>query len=109
MAITPYIKRLIEEQASLTRPEAHDLMHLVLREQASEIEIAAMLGALAARGETAAEIAGFVDAMRAAATPIPLHEALRAELVDTCGTGGDGAGHLQHLDRRGTRRGGGRS
>ena len=58
----------------------------------SEIELAALLGALAARGETAAEIAGFVDAMRAAATPVPLNDAERAILVDTCGTGGDSSG-----------------
>lgn len=51
-----------------------------------------MLGAMAGRGETAAEIAGFVDALRSAATPIPLTDAEREELVDTCGTGGDRTG-----------------
>jgi anthranilate phosphoribosyltransferase len=91
MAIKPYLKRLIEERASLTREEAYELMRLILGHEAGEIELAALLGALAARGETAEELAGFVDAMREAATPIPLEEALRMQLTDTCGTGGDGA------------------
>jgi anthranilate phosphoribosyltransferase len=91
MAIKPYLKRLIEERASLTREEAYELMRLILGHEAGEIELAALLGALAARGETAVELAGFVDAMREAATPIPLDDALRSHLVDTCGTGGDGA------------------
>lgn len=42
------------------------------------------------RGEMAPEVAGFVEEMRARATPIPLTDAEREELVDTCGTGGGG-------------------
>jgi anthranilate phosphoribosyltransferase len=91
MNAKPYLHRLIEQRASLTREEARDLMRLLLDMQANEIEIAAILGALAARGETAEEIAGFVDAMREAAAVVPLHKSERAQLVDTCGTGGDGA------------------
>jgi anthranilate phosphoribosyltransferase len=91
MNAKPYLHRLIEQRASLTREEAHDLMRLVLQMRASEIEIAAILGALAARGETPEELAGFVDAMRAAAVSMPFSEAEREHLVDTCGTGGDGA------------------
>ncbi|WP_184218462.1 anthranilate phosphoribosyltransferase [Granulicella aggregans] len=89
--LRPYLRRLIESRATLTREEARDLMRLVLQMQATEIEIAAILGALAARGETAEEIAGFVDAMREAAAIVLLHESERTQLVDTCGTGGDGA------------------
>jgi anthranilate phosphoribosyltransferase len=91
MALKLYLRRLIELRDALKREEARDLMQLVLQERASEIEIATILGALAARGETAEEIAGFVDAMREAAAVVPLHESERAQLVDTCGTGGDGA------------------
>ena len=91
MAIKPYLRKLIEQRSVLIREEARELMQLILQVQASEIEIAAILGALAARGETAEEIAGFVDAMREAAAIVPLHESERALLVDTCGTGGDGA------------------
>jgi anthranilate phosphoribosyltransferase len=41
---------------------------------------------------TGDELAGFVDAMRAAAVPLPFTDAERATLVDTCGTGGDASG-----------------
>ena len=69
------------------------MMECVLGGEAgSEMELAAVLGALGARGETAAEIAGFVDGMRGGATSVPLTEAERDGLVDTCGTGGDGSG-----------------
>lgn len=52
------------------------------------------------KGETVDEIVGFAQAIRAAATPLPLHKdhALdvsgteRDALVDTCGTGGDTSG-----------------
>jgi anthranilate phosphoribosyltransferase len=57
-----------------------------------ELELAVLLGAMAARGETAAEIAGFAQALRALATPLPLTDTERAQIVDTCGTGGDGSG-----------------
>ena len=48
-------------------------MQQILASEFSDIQLAALLGALAARGETAAEIAGFVDVMRSAVTPLPLH------------------------------------
>ena len=56
------------------------------------IQLAGVLSALATRGEAPSEIAGFVDAMRAAATPVPLDEAEQMLLVDTCGTGADLSG-----------------
>ena len=67
-------------------------MDQLLAGQASDLEIASLLGALAARGETAEEIAGFALALRDAAVNLPLSDVERDELVDTCGTGGDGAG-----------------
>jgi anthranilate phosphoribosyltransferase len=88
----PHLKQIIEGHATLTREEARALMQQILASQFSDIEIAALLGALAARGETASEIAGFVDTMRTAATQLPLEAAERLQLVDTCGTGGDASG-----------------
>ena len=82
----------MERRAPLTRDEAAALMHQILSAELTDIELAALLGALAARGETPDEIAGFVDAMRAAAMPIPLTDAERRQLIDTCGTGGDASG-----------------
>jgi len=92
MSLQPYLKRLIEHRETLTRAEAADLLHLILRGEANELELAALLSSLATRGETSAEIAGFVDAMRAAASEVPLDEAERSLLVDTCGTGADLSG-----------------
>lgn len=55
----------------------------VIPEQAS-----ALLGAIAARGETAEEIAAFAIAMKNKCVPLQLKSSVR--LVDVCGTGGDG-------------------
>jgi anthranilate phosphoribosyltransferase len=88
----PHLKQIIEGRVTLVREDASALMQQILTCQLTDIEIAALLGALAARGETAAEIAGFVDAMRTAATPLPLSDAERTRLTDTCGTGGDASG-----------------
>jgi anthranilate phosphoribosyltransferase len=88
----PHLKQIIEARTALTREQARDLMQQILAGQLTDLEIAALLGALAARGETASEIAGFVDVMRTAVTPIPLTVAERSNLVDTCGTGGDASG-----------------
>jgi anthranilate phosphoribosyltransferase len=73
----------------LSRDQARELMQQILAGQLNEIQIAALVGALAARGETPEEVAGFVDVMRAAATLVPLDPEEQALLVDTCGTGGD--------------------
>ncbi len=91
MPSQPYLRHIIEERSSLTREEARSVLEQILAGEISELEVAAMVGALAARGETAAELAGFVDVMRGAVTAIPLSEAEQLTLVDTCGTGGDGS------------------
>ncbi len=91
MAITADLKAVTEDRQTLDLEQARTLMAQLLAGAASELELAALLGALAARGETAAEIAGFALAMRAAATTLPLTATERDTLVDTCGTGGDGA------------------
>ncbi|MDE1178156.1 MAG: anthranilate phosphoribosyltransferase [Edaphobacter sp.] len=91
MPAQPHLRHLIESRSTLTRDDARALLEQILRGELSDIEIAAMAGALAARGESPAELAGFVDAMRAAVIPIPLDDSERLPLVDTCGTGGDGS------------------
>ena len=84
------LKPLAEDGAALTREQSRAVLAAILDEQVPEIETAALLTALATRGELAPELAGFVEEMRARATPIPLTEEERALLVDTCGTGGGG-------------------
>lgn len=52
-------------------------------------QIAGFLVALRCKGETAEEIAGMAASMRAHAAPV---RSSRPNLIDTCGTGGDGSG-----------------
>ncbi len=63
---------------------------------------ARLLVALRMKGETVDEIAGAARAMRARADA--RSAARRRASLDTCGTGGDGARHVQRLDRGGARR-----
>ena len=88
------LKRLLEQRQTLPRHDARTLLDALLENDLSHAEprIAALLGALAARGETEDELAGFVDSLRAHLIPIPLTSAERRLLVDTCGTGGDLSG-----------------
>ncbi len=92
MSIQAELRRILEARAVLTFEEAAALMRRILAGEAADLELAALLGALAGRGETAPEIAGFAAAMREAATMLPLTGAERDTLVDTCGTGGDASG-----------------
>jgi len=92
MPLQSHLKKIIESRETLTREDARSLMQQILAGDLTDLHLAALLGALSTRGETPAEIAGFVDVMRTAATPIPLTDAERATLVDTCGTGADLSG-----------------
>ena len=67
-------------------------MRGILAGELPDLQLAALLGALGARELYPAELAGFVDAIRAAAIPIPLTPTERESLVDTCGTGADASG-----------------
>jgi anthranilate phosphoribosyltransferase len=71
----------------LTEEEAGVAMSNVMDGEATPAQIGGLLAALAARGETEDEIVGFARTMRARAVPLTAPGA-----IDTCGTGGDGAG-----------------
>ena len=92
MPLQPYLKRIIEDREILSRTDAAELLRTILRGESTDPEIAALLGSLATRGPASTEIAGFVDTMREAATLVPLTQAERTLLVDTCGTGADLSG-----------------
>ena len=81
------------EVAVAGREVPGDLLSDAFREicagQASEVQIAALLVALRTRGETVAEMVAVARALREAAETAPC---LDPRTVDTCGTGGDGAG-----------------
>ncbi len=85
--IKDVLARIVDGE-TLDREEARSVMQLIMRGEATPAQIAGFLVALRIRGETVDEIAGFAAAMRAAANPIDLET---SGLVDTCGTGGDGA------------------
>lgn len=72
----------------LTREEMTGVVDQLLSGSVPENEIAVLLTALRAKGETADEIAGAALALRRHMTPIRTR---RAALVDTCGTGGVGS------------------
>jgi anthranilate phosphoribosyltransferase len=72
----------------LSREEAHGVMGAIMSGEATPAQIAGFLIALRAKGETADEIAGCAEAMREHALPV---RPQRDDLVDTAGTGGDGA------------------
>ncbi len=73
----------------LSRAETEELFGALMDGELSEAMKAAMLVALAMKGEAASEIAGAAAAMRRRVITIP-HRVER--VVDTCGTGGDGKG-----------------
>jgi anthranilate phosphoribosyltransferase len=81
------ITRLLDGK-QLARAEARAVMGEIMRGEATPAQIGGFLVALRAKGETADEIAGCAEAMREHVLPVRPH---RDDLVDTAGTGGDGA------------------
>jgi anthranilate phosphoribosyltransferase len=92
--LTSALRQVLEQRQTLSREHASLVLHQILDEgeSASQVQIAALLGGLAARGETTEELAGFVECLRSRSTRIPLEPGESANLVDTCGTGGDLSG-----------------
>lgn len=100
------LHRISSHRQSLSRREAREVMTEVLAGNCTDAQIAALLTALRMKGETVEEIVGFAEAIRAAATALPIateqngadalyvsgtgRDALaESSLVDTSGTGGD--------------------
>jgi anthranilate phosphoribosyltransferase len=71
----------------LTRDDARAVMNEIMSGEATSGQIGGFLVALRLKGETADEIAGCAEAMRAHVLPV---RPARTDLVDTAGTGGDG-------------------
>jgi anthranilate phosphoribosyltransferase len=103
------LHRISNQSQSLTRTEACEVMTEVLSGKCTDAQIAALLVALHMKGETVEEIVGFAEAIRGAATPLPIESRLSSDetsslaaldvsgtgrdaLVDTSGTGGDASG-----------------
>jgi anthranilate phosphoribosyltransferase len=72
---------------SLTATQAEVVLGEILSGEATHSQIAAFATALRAKGESVAEMTGFVRAMISRALPLELPSG--TDVVDTCGTGGD--------------------
>jgi anthranilate phosphoribosyltransferase len=73
---------------NLTETQSAEMIGTILAGEATDAQIGAFMGALATKGETFEELAGAARAMRKAALRI---QTTGSPVVDTCGTGGDGA------------------
>ena len=73
----------------LGRDDAREVMDEIMRGEATPAQIGGFLVALRLKGETADEITGCAEAMRDHVLAV---QPKRDDLVDTAGTGGDGAG-----------------
>ncbi len=83
-----YIGKLLRFQ-NLTAEEAREAMEVIMTGNATPAQIGGYLIALRMKGESVAEIAGSARAMREQAAHVPLRR--NGSLLDTAGTGGDGA------------------
>jgi anthranilate phosphoribosyltransferase len=79
----------ISQGDDLSMEDMAGVIDLVMQGQCDDEQVACLLLGLREKGETVDEIAGAAAAMRRHMTPI---RSSREQLVDTCGTGGDGSG-----------------
>ena len=82
-----YTERMLAK-GDLSFQDAHTALNAILDGECSDVEIAAFLTALAAKGETGGEMAGMARAMRDHAVPVRPRS---TPLIDIVGTGGDGS------------------
>lgn len=82
-----YLKNVLNG-ASLSSEEAYGTARMLLHDEVPPTQAAALLGALRTRKESYEELSGFVEALYEEAITIDCD----MELIDTCGTGGDGLG-----------------
>lgn len=80
--------QLLDRQ-DLPADSARAAMTNILDGHATPAQLIAFVVALRAKGETAEEISGLLDAVLAAATLVPLSDDLRDRAIDIVGTGGD--------------------
>ncbi|MBA7583419.1 Anthranilate phosphoribosyltransferase [subsurface metagenome] len=81
------IKQLVSGR-SLSSDEAAQVMQQIMKGEATPAQFGAFVTALRLKGETVDELVGLASIMRTNAIPIKVP----CEVVDTCGTGGDGTG-----------------
>jgi anthranilate phosphoribosyltransferase len=82
------LQRLLDG-SDLSHAEMLDIMRQVMGGELTPAQIAGFLVALRIKGETVDEITAAAEVMRELATHVEIRDA--SHLIDTCGTGGDGA------------------
>lgn len=82
-----YLTKLIDG-VNLSSEEAERAMDLMMNGEVTSSQIASFISILRFRGETSQEMLGFTKAMRSHMKQITYEH---PHLIDTCGTGGDGA------------------
>jgi anthranilate phosphoribosyltransferase len=88
------LKKAISDVVSrkdLSQAEISSVMEIIMEGEATPAQIGALLTGLRMKGETVDEIAGAAKVMREKAVRIHVNLSHGEPLVDTCGTGGDGA------------------
>ncbi len=88
-SLVPYIEK-VRRKEDLEPYEAYGAMRILMSEGPSDSQRADFLTALNAKGESSAEIAAFVFAIREMAEPVRIKfkEGTDTVIADTCGTGG---------------------
>ncbi len=87
MDITQALAKVVEN-TDLSTDEMQSVMQQIMTGQATEAQIGGFLVALRMKGESIDEITGAAQVMRELSTKVDISG---EHLVDTCGTGGDGA------------------
>ncbi|MCO4769743.1 MAG: anthranilate phosphoribosyltransferase [Deltaproteobacteria bacterium] len=80
---------LVLDGRDLTRRQAREALHAIMSGECADVQIAGLLAGLRTKGETGDELAGFAETMRNHATRVQVRRP--GTVIDTCGTGGDGA------------------
>jgi anthranilate phosphoribosyltransferase len=88
MTIDNAIKKLVAKEI-LTENDVRDVINQIMRGEATSAQIGGFLIGLRVNGETPSQILGAVKALRDNFIPVKIENP--KHLIDTCGTGGDGA------------------
>ena len=83
------ISKLIDGK-DLSINESEEVMEIIMSGDATQAQIGSFITALRFKGETANEIAGMASIMRQKSVSVKIN----TSVLDTCGTGGDGANTL---------------
>lgn len=87
MLIVEAIKKLASREV-LSENDVRDVINQIMRGEATSCQIGGFLMGLRVNGETPEQILGAVKALRDNFTPVEIKNP--KNLIDTCGTGGDG-------------------